>query len=244
MTILAQAEKILPAFLWKLFLQEARESCANDSGAFFKFVDGELACRVFIEDPKVDTKERWALENVNEKTRICYACYGKYDRVCDSLDLRRAEAEQLSFRPAVEVCSFKQNSFCFSIWVHCLDIMLLQFDVSWIVVLNIARIRPTDLLCIMILGAQELVRRVLDPRIVDYSTGCKNRMNKESVLISSLKGTAEGTRLIAEADEARKELHAIGTLDPPPCLPPPAPNIPPAPITHACLWRDCVALCI
>jgi len=37
--LLLQAEKLLSAFVWSLVLQEARKSCANDSGAFFHFKD-------------------------------------------------------------------------------------------------------------------------------------------------------------------------------------------------------------
>jgi hypothetical protein len=103
---MAQAEKILPAFLWKLFIQEARESCANDAGAYFQFSDGEKACRVWIEDPKVDTKERWGLENVNEKGCICYGCFARYGNVLDSLDLVDAEKNQIRYRPAIEVRPF------------------------------------------------------------------------------------------------------------------------------------------
>ena len=67
---------------------------------------GTVACRVFIDDPKVDTKERWALENVNEKTRICHACFDTYSTVKGSLDLVSAEGAQLSFRPATDVCFY------------------------------------------------------------------------------------------------------------------------------------------
>ena len=67
---------------------------------------GTVACRVFIDDPKVDTKERWALENVNEKTRICHACFDTYSTVKGSLDLVSAEGAQLSFRPATDVCVY------------------------------------------------------------------------------------------------------------------------------------------
>ena len=67
---------------------------------------GTVACRIFIDDPKVDTKERWALENVNEKTRICHACYDTYSDVKGSLDLVSAEGAQLSFRPATDVCFY------------------------------------------------------------------------------------------------------------------------------------------
>jgi hypothetical protein len=54
---------------------------------------GTVACRIFIDDPKVDTKERWALENVNEKTRICHTCYDTYSTVKGSLDHVSAEGE-------------------------------------------------------------------------------------------------------------------------------------------------------
>ena len=67
---------------------------------------GTVACRVFIDDPKVDTKERWALENVNEKTRICHACFDIYSTAKGSLDLVSAEGAQLSFRPATDVCFY------------------------------------------------------------------------------------------------------------------------------------------
>ena len=95
------AGRTLPAFLWQLVAQEARESCANDAGALFKFADDEVPCRVFLDDPKVDTKERWAMEHANSKTRICYADFEVYPSVLDSLNLIDAERGQLGYRPAL-----------------------------------------------------------------------------------------------------------------------------------------------
>jgi hypothetical protein len=39
--VLLQAEKLLSAFVWSLVLQEAQKSCANYSGAFFCFEEGD-----------------------------------------------------------------------------------------------------------------------------------------------------------------------------------------------------------
>jgi hypothetical protein len=54
------------------------------------------------------------------------------------------------------------------------------------------------------LGLQELVRRVLDPRGADYSTGLKVE------LIEELEGTPEGWILVHEVKAAEVDLKKIG----------------------------------